>query len=138
MPTTVPPDVPSEPPPAVAPDPPRPLNAAERAVLELLLSADFAGAEALRRQLDHTEVTGAWFPRSLSVDLRVREPALRAGPMARLAPVGAAVVDEQGEYIGEFLLWLEDDGLLGALEYAWVTDDMPTELPPVERIELVG
>ncbi|MFJ5927427.1 hypothetical protein ACIQF6_33030 [Kitasatospora sp. NPDC092948] len=116
---------------------PRPLNPAERAVLEHLLSAEFDGAAELRAQLDRTEVVGAWAPDSVSVDLRVNEPGRHTGPF-RLAPVGAAVHDEDGAYIGEFLLWTDDDGrTLSALEYAWVTDDMPTVLPPVEHIRLV-
>ncbi|MEV7123468.1 hypothetical protein [Kitasatospora griseola] len=117
----------------------RPLNSAERALLEHLLSAEaeFDGAAELRAQLDRTEVVGPWAPGSVSVDLRVDEPGRHTGP-SRLAPVGAAVLDGDGEYIGELLLWTDDDGrTLSALEYAWVTDDMPTVLPPVEHVRLV-
>ncbi|MFC8721942.1 hypothetical protein, partial [Kitasatospora sp. NPDC057198] len=71
---------------------PRPLNAAERAVLEHLLSADFPGAAELRAGLDELEVVGAWFPGSLSVDLarRGRRPA---GSRSWLLPVGGEVYD---------------------------------------------
>jgi len=41
---------------------PRPLNPAERAVLEHLLSAEFDGAAELRAQLDRTEVAGTRVP----------------------------------------------------------------------------
>ncbi|RKE17932.1 hypothetical protein [Streptomyces sp. TLI_171] len=117
---------------------PRPLNAAERGVLAHLLSADFPHAAELRGQLDRTEVVGAWSARSVSVDLRVREPGRHTGLPSRLAPVGGEVHAPSGDYLGELLLWTDDDGrTLSALEYAWVTDEMPTALPAVERIRLV-
>ncbi|MFI6846025.1 hypothetical protein OG535_17610 [Kitasatospora sp. NBC_00085] len=114
---------------------PRPLNAAERAVLEHVLSAGFDGAAELRSQLDRTEVVAVWGPRSVSVDVRVREPAPPAAALrgTRPLPVDAMVFDEAGEYVGELLVWTED-GALAGLEYAWVTDEMPLTLPPVTRI----
>ena len=33
------------------------------------------------------------------------------------------------------LLWV-DDGYISALEYAWVTDDPPAELPQIDQIHL--
>lgn len=114
---------------------PRPLNPAERALLEHVLSADVPGAAELRGQLDRTEVVARWGPGSVSVDLRVREPVRHAGASG-LLPVGAAVHDEAGEYIGELLVWTDGGATLSALEYAWVTDEMPRELPPVERVRI--
>ncbi|MFJ8434092.1 hypothetical protein ACIQ9P_22595 [Kitasatospora sp. NPDC094019] len=118
-----------------APIEPRPLNADERAVLEHLLEADFVGAPALRAQVDRTEVVAAWGVDSVSVDLRVRglgeDPALRS----TVLPVGARVHDHRGEYIGELLVRAEGGTVLSALEYAWVTDEMPTALPSIDRIQ---
>ncbi|WP_225446707.1 hypothetical protein [Streptacidiphilus sp. PB12-B1b] len=45
--------------------------------------------------------------------------------------MGAQVLDE----FGELLVWIED-GVLAALEYAWITDEMPAALSAVERIRL--
>jgi hypothetical protein len=44
----------------VLPVEPRRLNASERALLEHILSAEFAGASALRGQLESTEVVAIW------------------------------------------------------------------------------
>ncbi|QKW18538.1 hypothetical protein HUT16_05200 [Kitasatospora sp. NA04385] len=104
-------------------------------MLEHLLSADFPGAAGLRAGLDEVEVLGAWFPGSLSVDL-ARPGHRPTGSRSWLLPVGGEVRDAAGGYTGEFLLWADEDGL-SALEYAWVTDDMPTVLPPVELVRLV-
>ncbi|MGC4984699.1 hypothetical protein ACLQ18_29330 [Streptomyces sp. DT193] len=122
----------------VVPIEPRPLNDSERVVLEHLLAADFAGASALRSQLDHTEVVATWGAGSVSVDLRVagleQQPALPSTPL----PLDAPVHDRSGEYIGELLLWAEGGTTLSALEYAWVTDEMPTSLPSVDQIQLTA
>ncbi|MFE5581829.1 hypothetical protein [Kitasatospora sp. NPDC056531] len=122
----------------VVPIEPRPLNDSERAVPEHLLAADFVGASALRSQLDRTEVVATWGAESASVDLRVRgsvrRPALASTPL----PVDAPVHDGSGEYIGELLVWAEGGTTLSALEYAWVTDEMPTSLPSVDRIRLTA
>ncbi|WP_371476652.1 hypothetical protein [Kitasatospora sp. NBC_00315] len=115
---------------------PRPLNASERAVLEHLLAADFPGAPALRGRLERTEVVGTWGAGSVSVDLRVRGLVQDPAATHTLLPVGAGVYDRSGEYIGDLLLWAEGGTALSALEYSWVTDEMPTSLPSVDQIRL--
>ncbi|MGA5041983.1 hypothetical protein ACPCA8_33840 [Streptomyces capoamus] len=110
---------------------PRPLNADERAVLEHVLSAEFVGASQLRSQLDRTEVIAVWGPGSVSVDLRVREPRERAALPEALVPLDAQVHDPSGAYVGEILVWTDRGGTLAALEFAWVTDEMPATLPVV-------
>ncbi|MEU5372844.1 hypothetical protein ABZ362_28435 [Streptomyces sp. NPDC005951] len=111
---------------------PRPLNADERAVLEHVLSAEFVGASQLRSQLDRTEVIAVWGPDSVSVDLRVREPCEHAAALATaLVPVDAHVHDLSGAYVGEILVWTDRGATLAALEFAWVTDEMPMSLPAV-------
>ncbi|MET7800055.1 hypothetical protein [Streptomyces decoyicus] len=115
---------------------PRPLNASERAVLEHILTADFAGASALRSQLDRTEVIAAWAPASVSVDLRVREPARHAALASRLVPVDAHVHDRSGAHTGELLVWLDAGATLSALEFTWTTDEMPTCLPSTDHVRL--
>jgi hypothetical protein len=110
---------------------PRPLNADERAVLEHILSAEFVGASQLRNQLDRTEVITVWGPDSVSVDLQVREPCEHAALPEALVPVDAQVHDPSGAYVGEILVWTDRGATLAALEFAWVTDEMPASLPVI-------
>ncbi|MFB7032202.1 MULTISPECIES: hypothetical protein [unclassified Streptomyces] len=110
---------------------PRPLNADERAVLEHILSAEFVGASQLRSQLDRTEVIAVWGSDSVSVDLEVREPCEHAALPKELVPVDAHVHDPSGVYVGEILVWTDRGATLAALEFAWVTDEMPTSLPAI-------
>ncbi|KOU48227.1 hypothetical protein [Streptomyces sp. WM6378] len=113
---------------------PRPLSVSERAVLEHILSADFSGASELRGQLDRTEVVALWGPGSASVDLLVREPVQHAVMASELVPVDAHVHDQSGEYLGELLVWADKGATLAALEFAWVTNEMPSSLPPVDQV----
>jgi hypothetical protein len=110
---------------------PRPLNADERAVLEHILSAEFVGASQLRCQLDCTEVIAVWGSGSVSVDLQVREPCEHAALPEALVPVDAHVHDPLGAYVGEVLVWTDQGATLAALEFVWVTDEMPTSLPTI-------
>jgi hypothetical protein len=50
-------------------------------------------------------------------------------------PVAAQVIDPDGAYLGELLLWVAD-GRMSALEYSWVTDEPPTHLPETAWIQL--
>ncbi|GAA3898151.1 hypothetical protein [Streptomyces lannensis] len=115
---------------------PRPLNADERAVLEHILSAEFVGASQLRSQLDRTEVIATWGSDSVSVDLQVREPYEHAALPEALVPVDAQVHDPSGAYVGEILVWTDRGATLAALEFAWVTDEMPTSLPAIVEGQL--
>ncbi|MFK8844635.1 hypothetical protein [Streptomyces sp. Ac-502] len=112
----------------------RPLTVSERAVLEHILAADFAGAYELRGQLDRTDVVARWGPGSVSVDLRVREPVRCAAMPSELVPVDAHVHDRYGEYLGELLVWTDKGASLAALEYAWITDEMPESLPSTDQV----
>lgn len=115
---------------------PRPLNISERSVLEHILSVGFAGASELRSQLDRTEVVALWAPGSVSVDLRVREPVRHAAMPSEVVPVDAHVHDQSGEYIGELMVWTDEGATLAALEFAWISDELPTSLPPVDHVQL--
>lgn len=111
----------------------RPLTEHERAVQLHLLSVPLDGVEHLREQAMQATVAGSDGP---SIDLVVPNSAPRVplpdGPL----PITADVVDPNGQqYIGELLLWLKD-GQLRALEYAWVTDEPPTTLPPLSSIRV--
>ena len=49
-------------------------------------------------------------------------------------PTTPIVVDELAEPIGQLLLWLDAQGYINGLEYAWFTDEMPIVLPPPEHV----
>ncbi|MGW2842110.1 hypothetical protein ACWCWD_30510 [Streptomyces sp. NPDC001493] len=122
---------------AALPIDPRPLNADERAVLEHILAAEFVGSSRLRSQLDGAEVIAAWGPDSVSVDLRVREPCEHAELRQEIVPVDAHVHDPSGAYVGEILVWTDRGATLAGLEFAWVTDEMPSSLPAVVNGRLI-
>lgn len=105
---------------------PRPLSPRERATLDLLLSVDFPGAEALRKQALSASAEG----KHMVVGLVIDERLPRAKVISR-TPV-QAVVDGDG-YDGGLLLFV-DDGRLSALEYWWVTEDMPDVFPPLSAV----
>jgi hypothetical protein len=48
-----------------------------------------------------------------------------------------AFVQNGAEYRGEILVWVQG-GRLSGLEYAWVTDDVPTRWPRPDEIQVVG
>jgi hypothetical protein len=114
---------------------PRSLTQREHALLGLILSVDFPGARELRAQLSTVEVVRPWAEGSASLDLRVVSAAASADGVSSPISVGALVVDDAGEPVGELLVWLAD-GLLAGLEYAWFTDDMPLVLPAPEHVRL--
>lgn len=100
-------------------------------MLQHVLSAEFVGASQLRSQLDRTEVTAVWGPDSVSVDLQVRETCQHAALPTELVPVDAHVHDPSGAYVGTILVWTDQGATLAALEFAWITDEMPTSLPAI-------
>lgn len=58
------------------------------------------------------------------------EPAhIPDGPL----PVRAVALDGQGRTVGEVLVWVSN-GYLSTVEYAWYTDEAPTELPPTSQL----
>jgi len=111
------------------------LSALERAVLDLLLSREEDGYEALREQLTTAEViarrmTGAGF----FTDLGVSQDAPRA-PSSVGNPLGHGKAHEQDvfadiegmEYGAGFVLWLED-GQISTLEGFSYADAWPEEV----------
>ncbi|MFD6275437.1 hypothetical protein ACFWFI_07670 [Streptomyces sp. NPDC060209] len=112
---------------------PRPLDPAERAVVELLLANEFPGAAELRAQVGLVRVVARWGAHSASVDLMVPEGAPRSSAGSGVVPVDATVVDASGSLFGEILLWTTA-GHLSAIEFAWYGDEPPSALPDVEMI----
>lgn len=112
----------------------RPLTEHERAVLLRLLSVPLDGVDRLREQ---AVVARAATSPPTGLDLDVPPSAPVAGRPDGVLPVTAEVVDESGRYTGELLVWVRD-GRLRSLEYAWVTDEPPTGLPPLWSIRVSG
>jgi hypothetical protein len=114
---------------------PRRLNPAEYRVMRHILLEEFDGHEALLAQLDRAEVVGSWGPGSVSVDLRVPDAAAAHG-VSGPVPKRSLITDDNGELVGELILWVTE-GVLSALEYAWYGDDAPRELPSPDAISFV-
>lgn len=105
----------------------------EEATVRWLLSRDFVGADELRAQVPNARVVGPWGPGSASVDLAVAGEIPRSQLADGPTPGEAWAYDASGQPLGTVLLWVTG-GCLSALEYGWVTDDVPAELPPVETL----
>jgi hypothetical protein len=109
----------------------RELSANERATLrQILRGASFAGASALSEQIDRAKVVGG-IPTllDLEVDGSAAASAAPDGPI----PVEALVEGTDGAIEGMVMVWVTG-GYLSALEYAWVTDEVPRGMPPAESI----
>jgi hypothetical protein len=111
---------------------PHPLTERQVEILRYLLRHDLPGYDALRQQVTGGTVTRYWsddeFGFEMSVDSRAAAQ-LADGPHAD-AEWGWT---EQGEPEGNLMIWVEG-GRLAALEYGWVSDSEPAELPPLDRI----
>jgi hypothetical protein len=114
----------------------RPLRVIERKTLETLLSVDFAGVAELRAQVPLARCAGTQTSGSApSFDVTVPKDVPRSAFPGNLAPITAYVYDSGQEYVGEFLLWLAH-GYLAGVEYAWVTDEPPVDLPDPGSIQV--
>jgi hypothetical protein len=103
-----------------------------RAALRRLIEDQaFDGREELLAQVPFVRVVdGPITDLALEVDPATVPPSsFLSGPV----PGCAWVRDANGETIGTLLVWV-DRGYLSALEYGWVTDQPPTELPTAEQI----
>lgn len=113
---------------------PRRLTPDEYAVLDRILSAPVGGLQQLRDQLAVTIVVKQW-PGSPSIDLSVDEKAPAADLSDGVVPVNAHVLDETGQYSGELIIWVTQ-GRLSGLEYSWITDLPPRQLPDIASVRL--
>ena len=64
-----------------------------------------------------------------------KHDACRARQVATLRD-RPSVVDQDSQVTGMVLLWLDDVGYIECLEYAWFTDEMPTQLPDPHSLVL--
>jgi hypothetical protein len=121
----------------------RPFTEVERRILQRLVSGA-PDAELLLAQIDVAEHDGWWFEGSQSLDIStpVDAPPYAAGRMLsggrQIGPGCSVLADgslpsSDSNFIGEAFLWLQD-GRLSAMEYWWVTDEMPDALPRLDQL----
>lgn len=113
----------------------RALSGNERAIIEAVLArSNRPGADRLRAQLTGARVLGGKpYALELWVDTGLRAPQTPTGPLRPMAWAH----DADGKPLGTISVWVTD-GCLSALEYGWVTDATPTELPLVESLQFDG
>jgi hypothetical protein len=103
-----------------------------RAVVRTLLEQhDFAGRAELLAQVGGIEYVAG--PVTM-MQLRVSPtcpPSKGVSSPLRNRP---SVVDPDGQVTGMLLLWLDDAGYIECLEYAWVIDETPRELPDPQNL----
>jgi hypothetical protein len=113
---------------------PRAMTGEELAVLEFLLEPDFPGAETLRDQARHAEVTdlcGCGCPSfSLAVD-KSRSTRAEVSP-GHPVILAAASLDLDPPY--ELLLFT-DDGWLSYVELVWYGESPPPSFPALSDFE---
>jgi hypothetical protein len=114
---------------------PRPLQPDEREILDLLLSREFSGIEALRRNALEVVVVGRCDCGCPTVDLASTNFP-RSDNSVRLAPVEGYVVADDGTPLQQLLLFVSN-GQLRSLELVWYGDSPPARWPDSERVELV-
>lgn len=103
-----------------------------RALVRTLLQLqDFAGRDELLAQVDGVEYEDG--PVTM-MRLRVSSEFPASHDVRSPVPNRPWVVDHDGEVIGKLLLCLDDSGYIDCLEYAWVTDEIPTRLPDQETV----
>jgi hypothetical protein len=110
----------------------RPIDAREREIIGWILTkAQVSGADKLLEQLPSVAVKEGGTPTFLDLEVPAADPRadIEDGPL----PVRALVDGETGELEGEILLWVSD-GHLSGLEFAWYTDEPPTEWPATDRL----
>jgi hypothetical protein len=105
-------------------------------LLRMLEAASFRGASELRAQVQGARVVVDDLPTFLDLEVEGSFPPSAfdgRGPIPVRAYVGAS--DRDDDYEGELLVWVTN-GFLSGLEFAWVTDEMPSGMPPSERVEI--
>jgi hypothetical protein len=113
---------------------PRELTSPERAILDLLLAAEFPGCEILRQQAEGVRVSGRCGCGCATRLLKVDPTAAPAFPERRRIPVEAEGVDADGVPI--YVLLHVVDGYLNELEMLRA-DSEPLRLPDPQTLIIV-
>jgi hypothetical protein len=104
----------------------RPLSPGEREILDHLLSADVPGADALRRQVDHTRVIGRCPCGCATIMLAVDRAASPTAAVSSRTPIDAMSLNNQYG-----LMLFVDDGYMSSVEiYGMAAAKPPAEFPP--------
>jgi hypothetical protein len=112
---------------------PRDLTPKERALLTFLLSrGSFPGVRELAAQVEGTRVVGGL---ATLLDLDAPRTALIAARDNGPIPMRAYVENQDGDVEGEVLVWVRD-GYLSGLEFAWYTNEAPSEMPDPDRVRV--
>ena len=115
---------------------PRPLRPPERSVLNLILSAEFPGVEALRVQAATAIAVRECSCGCPSVELEVADTAPAAvGLSGRVLPFEGRV-EQPGDELHDDIIVFTDDGKLSYLEYVWHGDEPPAAWPPLADITI--
>jgi hypothetical protein len=112
----------------------RELTANERGILEfMLVDAEVPGGAALRAQIPHARVVDSDPSLPTWLYLRVTPDAPAADCPDGALPADVTVESPAGETTGFIIVWTKG-GYLSAVEYPWVTDEMPSEFPSPDRL----
>jgi hypothetical protein len=112
---------------------PRDLNENEKDLLYKILSRSRLGGGAeLLAQIPSTRVSGG---RATLLELNVADDASPSSSPDGPVPVRALAEGPRGDPLGEVIVWVSG-GFLSGLEYAWVTDETPTTMPPAAIIRI--
>ena len=113
---------------------PRPLSEPERRILTALLEPDFPGAAELRAQLPRTEVTSRCSCGCPTVNLAVPLDVAPSPVGDGCLPVQAAV--DTIDHAAQHIIFFVRDGRLDRLETWWIDGDVPSEWPPIDRLDV--
>ena len=109
---------------------PRPLSPEERALVEFILSADFAGRERLRAQIDSLEVVGQCECGCGTVNLRVK------GLGDNRSVEGLLPVEAYGQ--GVDVLLFARGGFLSCLDLVFHDESLPRPFPMPRDLKLAS
>lgn len=99
-------------------------------LVKIIGDEDFIGRDELLAQLDHLRVVGG--PVSF-YELDVDRAAAPTSPIeASRVPSNAWAYDGNTP-LGTLIVWVSD-GYISGLEYGWVTDEEPTDLPSAAQV----
>ena len=104
---------------------------ARRLLAKVIGDQDFDGRDELLAQVPYVEVVGGPVTfRKIGVD---RQCVPRSDTSLERVPGEAWAFGDDGQPIGTLVVWI-DDGYISALEYGWVSDAAPTELPNPDKV----
>ena len=111
----------------------------ERAILDFLIQDLTPDADVLRAQIAVAKFESPWFEGSQSFTFVVAGDAPRVRGTDSVDGTSALVYDNATDHsdnhcVGGMFLW-KKDGALDSLEFWWVTDEMPSELPPLSHLK---